>query len=117
MMDETLAAGRLAWNINRRTLDRDARAPLGAVDPAPMLRRDLPFGIVRRRGDDAHIVAKSCQCFTKLGIVFCDPDQIGSVIDAANEDTHDPAPRRIGSVLAWSKGIVRLTLASSDSVT
>jgi hypothetical protein len=50
-MNEPLEAGRLAGNIDRCPLDRDAVPPLEAVRPAPISRRDDPGRVIGEEGD------------------------------------------------------------------
>src|SRR5258708_37457413 len=95
-MEETVGAGRLAGNEDRRTCNGNTIDRFETIAPASISPRDTPFRIVRRRRYDANLMTKGNKRLAQLRVVFCHADQVGSVIDADNKNAHTIRPRPAG---------------------
>ena len=105
-MQQAFRDRRYAGNIDRCAGEGNAGAGLITITKAPVIGRHVPRRIVRRRRHDADFMALRGKAFAHFGVVFRDADQIGRVVDAANEDAHGLCPPLESRQRTFDVGIV-----------
>src|SRR5262249_8479044 len=75
-----------------------------------MLAWNIPFRVIGRSGHNANFVTERSEPLAQFSIVFGDPDQVGGIVDADDENAHQLTPRREGS-----REIAKLSRASNPS--
>ncbi len=88
-MHHALEAGGLLRDVEWGAIDDGLAGILFcAVELAAIVFADAPCGVVRRCGDDADFVATLGEPGCHLAGVFADACELGSVVDAVDQDSH-----------------------------
>src|SRR3954471_14454075 len=89
MMDQPLRARWMSGHIDRRTPHADAVDRIRSEIRTLEAPGNLPGGIVGGSGYDSDVMAFGGKAFAQLSIVFGNADQIGSIVDADQKNTHE----------------------------
>lgn len=87
-MEHALRRRRHGWHPQRTAHDQGAVDGLAPIAPGGIAAPDAPFRVIRRRGDDPHLVTALGEPRGEIGGIFAHADQFRSEVQTEDEDSH-----------------------------